>query len=131
MFYAIRHLTRYRYSRPVWQSMMEVRMHPLSEGSQRCFTFRCRSIPAAHFSHSDALGNPVHHFDLPHRHRELTIIADALVNIDAPQTMPEPGLRAWDELIGWSEGDHWQMLMPSHYARPSPALHELARSSGA
>ena len=35
MFYAIRHLTRYRYNRPIWQSMMEVRMHPRSEQSQR------------------------------------------------------------------------------------------------
>ncbi|MGA1987239.1 MAG: transglutaminase N-terminal domain-containing protein, partial [Candidatus Sulfotelmatobacter sp.] len=31
MLYAIRHFTRYRYSHSVWQSMMEVRMHPRSE----------------------------------------------------------------------------------------------------
>ncbi len=47
MFYAIRHLTRYRYSRPVWQSMMEVRMHPLSDEAQRCFTFRLSVNPRA------------------------------------------------------------------------------------
>ena len=38
MFYAIRHYNRYRYSRAVWQSAMEVRMHPRNEQSQRCFT---------------------------------------------------------------------------------------------
>ena len=47
MFYEIRHLTRYRYNRPVWQSMMEVRMHPLCEVTQRCFTFRLQVNPRA------------------------------------------------------------------------------------
>ena len=28
------------------------------------------------------------------------------------------------------EGDHWPMLMPSHYARSSPQLDELARELG-
>ena len=37
MFYAIRHFTRYRYSRPVWQSNMEVRMHPRSENYAALF----------------------------------------------------------------------------------------------
>ena len=46
MFYAIRHFTRYRYSRPVWQSMMEMRMHPRSENTQRCFTFQLSVISA-------------------------------------------------------------------------------------
>ena len=47
MFYAIRHFTRYRYSCSVWQSMMEVRMHPRSEGSQRCFVFQLSVNPRA------------------------------------------------------------------------------------
>ncbi len=47
MFYAIRHLTRYRYSRQVWQSIMEVRMHPRTESSQRCFTFQLSVNPRA------------------------------------------------------------------------------------
>ena len=42
MFYAIRHLTRYRYSRPVWQSMMEVRMHPRTEATSAASPSGCR-----------------------------------------------------------------------------------------
>ena len=97
MFYAIRHLTRYRYNRPVWQSMMEVRMHPISEATQRCFTFRLQVNPRARiFTFQDHLGNQVHHFDLPQHHRELAIVADALVNIEPPAAVPEslPG-DAW------------------------------------
>jgi transglutaminase-like putative cysteine protease len=130
MFYAIRHFTRYRYSRPVWQSMLEVRMHPRSESNQRCFTFRLSVNPRARiFSFIDYLGNQVHHFDLPSHHREVTIIADALVNIDPPAPIPEAlPPESWDDVKRVvDEDDHWQMLMPSHYARSSAELHELAR----
>ncbi len=130
MFYAIRHFTRYRYTRPVWQSMLEVRMHPRSENHQRCFTFRLSVNPRARiFSFIDYLGNQVHHFDLPSLHREVTIIADALVNIDPPAGLPESlPAQSWDDLRRLvDEDDHWQMLMPSHYARGSEALDALAR----
>ena len=133
MFYAIRHFTRYRYSHPVWQSMMEVRMHPRSEGNQRCFIFQLSVNPRARiFAHTDARGNLVHHFDLPQRHRQLTIISDALVNLDAPQTIPETmDYAAWDELDQLVEKkDYWDMLMPSHFARTSPELQELAEEIG-
>lgn len=133
MFYAIRHLTRYRYSRPVWQSVMEVRMHPLSEGTQRCFTFRLSVNPRARiFTFQDHVGNQVHHFDLPQHHRELTIVADALVNLEPPPPLPdELPWESWGDLERMiAEGDHWPMLMPSHYARPSPPLADLARELG-
>jgi transglutaminase-like putative cysteine protease len=130
MFYAIRHFTRYRYTRPVWQSVLEVRMHPRSENNQRCFTFRLSVNPRARiFSFSDYLGNQVHHFDLPSHHREVTIVADALVNVDVPPEIPDAlPAGAWDELThAIEQDDHWQMLMPSHYARSSEQLIELAR----
>lgn len=133
MFYAIRHLTRYRYSRPVWQSVMEVRMHPLSEGTQRCFTFRLSVNPRARiFTFQDHVGNQVHHFDLPQHHRELTIVADALVNLEPPPPLPDQlPWESWGDLERTiAEGDHWQMLMPSQYARSSPQLEDLARELG-
>jgi transglutaminase-like putative cysteine protease len=133
MFYAIRHFTRFRYSRPISQSMMEVRMHPRSEGSQRCFTFQLSVNPRARiFSYTDHHGNLVHHFDLPAAHQQLTIIVDSLVNLDAQPETPErlePG--AWDELEKLVESsDHWNMLMPSRFARTSPQLEELAQELG-
>lgn len=133
MFYAIRHFTRYRYSHSVWQSMMEVRMHPRSEGFQRCFIFQLSVNPRARiFAHTDARGNLVHHFDLPSRHRQLTIISDALVNIDNQQPLPESmDYGTWNELHEMVEKkDYWDSLMPSHFARPSPELDELAREIG-
>ena len=134
MFYAIRHFTRYRYSHLVWQSMMEVRMHPRSEGHQRCFVFQLSVNPRARiFGYTDFYGNLVHHFDLPSRHGHLTIISDALVNIDGPPSIPEvmeyEGWQDLEELV--EKNDYWDMLMPSHFARSSPELEELAKEIGA
>jgi len=133
MFYAIRHFTRYRYSHLVWQSMMEVRMHPRSEGNQRCFVFQLSVNPRARiFGYTDSYGNLVHHFDLPSRHGQLTIVSDALVNIDAQPAVPEVmEYEAWgalEELV--EKNDYWDMLMPSHFARSSPELEDLAREIG-
>jgi transglutaminase-like putative cysteine protease len=133
MFYAIRHFTRYRYSFPVWQSMMEVRMQPRSEGNQRCFVFQLSVNPRARiFSYTDSRGNLVHHFDLPSRHRQLTIISDALVNLDPQPAIPESmGYESWNELEELIEKrDYWDMLMPSHFARSSPELEALAGEMG-
>ena len=130
MFYAIRHFTRYRYSRPVWQSNMEVFMHPRSENTQRCFTYQLSVSPRARiFSYTDHLGNMVHHFDIPEPHNHLTIIADALVDVDAPLDLPDSlSPDAWQELDTLIEReDYWDMLMPSYFARTSPELVEFAR----
>jgi transglutaminase-like putative cysteine protease len=134
MFYAIRHFTRYRYSRSVWQSMMEVRMHPRSEGNQRCFVFQLSVNPRARiFGYTDSYGNLVHHFDLPSRHGQLTIISDALVNIEEQPSIPEDmEYEAWEELEDLVERkDYWDMLMPSYFARTSPELEKLAGEIGA
>ncbi len=134
MFYAIRHFTRYRYSHLVWQSMMEVRMHPRSEGAQRCFVFQLSVNPRARiFGYTDSYGNLVHHFDLPARHGQLTIVTDALVNIEdqprVPETMEYEGWGELEQLI--EKNDYWDMLMPSHFARSSPELEDLAKEIGA
>jgi transglutaminase-like putative cysteine protease len=134
MLYAIRHFTRYRYSHFVWQSMMEVRMHPRSEGNQRCFVFQLSVNPRARiFGYTDSYGNLVHHFDLPSRHGQLTIISDSLVNIEAPPSVPQlMAYERWSDLGQLVEKkDYWDMLMPSHFARPSAELEELAKEIGA
>jgi len=113
--------------------MMEVRMHPLTDEAQRCFTFRLSVNPRARiFTFQDHASNHVHHFDLPQHHRELTIVADSLVNVDAPRDLPESlPAASWAELERTvMQGDHWPMLMPSHYARPSAELDVLIRELG-
>ncbi len=108
-------------------------MHPRTEGNQRCFVFQLSINPRARiFGYTDSYGNLVHHFDLPSRHGHLTIISDALVSLEAQPPVPEfmdyEGWKDLEELV--EKKDYWDMLMPSHFARSSAELEELAREIG-
>ena len=85
MYYSIRHLTKFRYSEHVSESLMEARMQPRSDGPQRCLSFQLVVQPKARVQfYRDYLGNMVHHFDVPGRHKQLSIVADALVDVQPP-----------------------------------------------
>ena len=128
MFYTIRHLTRFRYDTPVNESLMEVRMHPRTEGNQRCLSFQLSVDPRARVSvYRDYLGNSVHHFDVPGKHKELAILAESLVEMEPPAELPKLlGTDAWQELDRLvAAGDYWEMLNPSSFACHSAALDGL------
>src|ERR1017187_4825530 len=56
-FYSIRHLTRFRYSEPISESIMETRMHPRSDSHQHCLTFTLSVSPRCRvFTYRDHLG---------------------------------------------------------------------------
>jgi len=128
MFYSIRHVTQFRYDAPVSESLMEVRMHPRTEASQRCLSFHLRVDPRANVSsYRDYMGNSVHHFDVPGKHTQLRIIAESLVEVQSLDELPESlDGAAWDELDALAaSSDYWEMLMPSQFAQRSPALERL------
>src|SRR5215472_11586252 len=129
MFYSIRHLTKFRYTTPVSESVMETRMHPRSDGAQRCLTFHLSVSPRCRaFSYRDHLGNNVHHFDIPGPHAQLVIIAEALMDLQPPTQLPKSLTPdSWAELDALvMNGDYSEMLLPSEFARPTPALLGLA-----
>ena len=89
--YAIRHLTRYRYSQSVSESIMETRMHPRSDSNQHCLTFSLSVSPRCRvFTYRDHFGNNVHHFDIPSDHNQLVIVAESVVE-QQPMRLPYPG----------------------------------------
>src|ERR1700710_2917585 len=125
MYFSIRHLTKFLYSNAVSESMMETRMHPRSDQNQRCLTFHLSVSPRCRvFSYRDHLANQVHHFDIPGDHRQLVIVAHALVEQQPLGTIPNrltPA--AWQELdVLLEQGDFWEMLLPSTFAEPTEAL---------
>jgi transglutaminase-like putative cysteine protease len=129
MYYSIRHLTKFLYSNPVSESMMETRMHPRSDQNQRCLTFHLSVSPRCRvFSYRDHLANQVHHFDIPGQHGQLVIVAESLVEVQPAQQIPAfLAPDAWDELDNMIEqGDYWEMLLPSEFATATPALDALA-----
>jgi transglutaminase-like putative cysteine protease len=128
-FYSVRHLTKFIYSHSVSESVMETRMHPRSDSNQRCLTFSLSVSPRCRvFSYRDHLGNQVQHFDIPGEHNQLVIIAESLIEqqplADVPDSLTPS---AWDDLDALvSEGDYWEMLLPSEFAKPTPGLQALA-----
>src|SRR5258708_19631744 len=93
MYYTIRHTTRFRYSKPISESIMEVRVQPRSESNQHCLDFQLHTSPRAYImTYRGEFGNRVHHFDIPNSHSHLTITAEALGDVTAPPPLP-PALR--------------------------------------
>jgi transglutaminase-like putative cysteine protease len=129
--YSIRHITRFNYDVPVSESLMEVRMQPRTEGTQRCLRFELAVAPRARvFGYRDHLGNSVHHFDTPARHTQLTITARAYVELDPLPAIPaslDP--RTWREVDTWAgRGDLWDFLQPSRFALWTETLREYVAS---
>jgi transglutaminase-like putative cysteine protease len=133
MFYSIRHLTRFRYSSAVSESIMEVRMQPRSEGRQRCLTFQVTVTPRTRVqSYRDYLGNAVHHFDVPSAHRHLMIVAEATVDVaPAPALLQRLEADAWRQLdSSLASGDFWEMLTPSQFAQWTDLMQKFAVELG-
>jgi transglutaminase-like putative cysteine protease len=133
MFYSIRHITRFAYSAPISESVMEVRMQPRSEWNQRCLRFDLLPSPKAKtFSYRDHLGNIVHHFDTPARHSQLKVTAESVVEVSAPAPLPDAiPENTWDEVDKLSEdGAYWDWLVPSRFAQPTNLLQALAGELG-
>lgn len=129
VFYSIRHLTKYVYSQPVSESVMEVRMHPRSDSNQRCLSFTLSVSPRCRvFSYRDHLANNIHHFDIPGQHSQLVIVAESLVEQQPLAGIPlSLGPDSWQELDALiAEGDYWEMLLPSEFTAPTADLLQLA-----
>jgi len=133
MFYSIKHLTKFHYASPVSESVMEARMHPRSEGNQRCLTFHLAVSPRCRvFAYRDHVGNNIHHFDIPGQHSYLVIVAESLLDVQPALEIPDSlPAGAWAEADAMVQmGDYWEMLLPSEFAEPTPQLLELANQLG-
>lgn len=133
MYYTIEHRTSFRYSAPIRESVMEVRMQPRTEGNQRCLSFQLTTQPRARISqYRDHLDNIAHHFDIPGQHERLVVETEALVELRELDPLPAAlGPDAWGALDDLTaREDHWDMLAPSQFARPSALLEDFAREIG-
>ncbi len=129
MIYSVRHITTFRYEPAVRESVMEVRMQPRSEGNQQCLSFTLDVNPAANITqYRDFTGNTVHHFDIAGSHTEVKVAAQSTVQV---QSVPAPRASEagdWADLDALTASDdYWEMMLPSDFARPGPALEPLAK----
>jgi len=133
MFYSIRHITRFRYSQPVHESVMELRMQPRSEGAQSLRNFQIVTNPRAQlYAYTDYLGNAVYHFNVLRAHEELRIDVQAVVEVT-----PRPEFPASADALEWQRyntlnlgDDHFDLMEPSKFAVPSQVLREFTDAHG-
>jgi transglutaminase-like putative cysteine protease len=84
--FQVRHETRFDYSAPISETVMEVRLRPLDGAGQRCLDFHLDVEPRVPVrSYRDGYGNHVHYFNLLRAHPSLVVTSRSLV---------ETGLRA-------------------------------------
>jgi transglutaminase-like putative cysteine protease len=107
-------------------------MQPRNEVHQRCLSFSLNVTPAANImQYRDFMGNTVHHFDIAGKYETVKITAQSLVEVlDWPApAASEAG--AWEDLDALiATEDHWEMLLPSHFAQPTAALKQFALELG-
>jgi transglutaminase-like putative cysteine protease len=133
MHYTVRHVTRFTYDTPISESVMEVRMQPRSELCQRCLRFELSTSPRTSVqAYCDPQGNIIHHFDIPGRHSQLTLTAEAIVEfVGRPDETPVMTMDDWariDETAATAE--HWDYLHDSAYVCDTPRLLEFESSLG-
>jgi len=126
----VRHVTQYHYAEPVRESVMELWMQPQKSATQRLLSFELELDPPAQlFSYPDSFGNAVYHFDVPHPHDRLEIVARSAVETQTPQPLPEALDRGeWDRLRSdFIQGECFDFLRPHGYACRTGALDAFVR----
>jgi transglutaminase-like putative cysteine protease len=74
------HTTRYSYSGPIAETVMEVRLRPMDGNGQRCLEFELEvSSGIKPRTYRDGYGNNVHYFNLVRPHTRLTVTSRSLV----------------------------------------------------
>ena len=133
MHYSVQHVTRFRYSSPVRQSVMELRMQPRSEGPQSLRNFQVSTNPRAQlYAYTDHLGNAVYHFNVLREHSELRIETQSLVEMVPFHPLPEAtDPLEWERYNSYNlRDDHYDMLEASKFAHISASLSNFMAEHG-
>jgi transglutaminase-like putative cysteine protease len=132
MIYSVRHITMFGYEPAVRESIMEVRLQPMSDGRQRCLNFQLQVSPTANImQYRDFMGNTVHHFDIPGSHNKVKVTAQSIVEVESLAPPAAANAGSWEELDAITAAeDHWEMLLPSQFAGPTEELAKLAKEIG-
>ncbi|GAC1656888.1 MAG: transglutaminase family protein [Candidatus Dormibacteraceae bacterium] len=78
--FEIEHVTRFAYSGPISETIMEVRLEPVDGQGQRCLEFDLEVSPKTRVgSYRDGYGNSVHYFNILRAHERLQVKSRSLV----------------------------------------------------
>ncbi|MGH7024425.1 MAG: transglutaminase family protein [Caulobacteraceae bacterium] len=133
MLFEIRHITQYRYDEPVRESLIELRMQPRLTASQGLVSFELDIEPHAQvLSYADNWGNAVHHFDVPHPHERLDILARSVVETSPHALLPaELTMDEWSALKSDRvRGECWDFLAMGGFIAETDALRAFVGGRG-
>jgi transglutaminase-like putative cysteine protease len=89
------HSTQFRYSGPIAETVMEVRLRPMDGLGQRCLEFELEvSSGVETRSYRDGYGNNVHYFNLVRPHTRLSVTSRSVV-----ETGGKPNTDPGEELV--------------------------------
>jgi transglutaminase-like putative cysteine protease len=129
MLFTISHRTKLEYSKPITESVMEVRARPRTDERQVLRQFEISISPMAQPNyHSDWLGNTVHQFSVLGQHSQVIVDARAVVETRPIATVLEELNVSVDSL----RADHrsWDFLQDHGPVTEDPALPALAKKMG-
>jgi transglutaminase-like putative cysteine protease len=85
------HQTRYRYTGPIAETVMEVRLRPMDGNGQRCVQFDLNvSSGIEPRTYHDGFGNTVHYYNLVRPHSRLSVTSRSIVETGIEQDA-DPG----------------------------------------
>lgn len=113
----VRHLTRYEYHGPVWDSFNEARLQPVSDSAQLCRRFFLRIDPMAEVrEYPDFYGNSIHYFDLKPQHTRLEVEAISTVETRPDDRGAPPSVNPPEGLKGTAVvEEYFDFLHDSHF----------------
>jgi transglutaminase-like putative cysteine protease len=78
--FEIVHETRFQYTEPIEETVMEMRLQPMDGNGQRCLEFHLELEPKVRLrAYRDGYGNHVHYFNLLRAHPRLRVTSRSLV----------------------------------------------------
>jgi transglutaminase-like putative cysteine protease len=123
--YRLLHITEFQYDGPVSESYNEVRLRPMQDEQQSCFSFRITTVPQSQpSSHFDFFGNSVHQFNVLPEHRMLRIETESVVLVQAPlaRTGHGIGLLDLDAQRQDLADEFYDLVRPTEYTPHVPEL---------
>ncbi len=128
MLFRIKHVTRYIYEQPAFDSRNIVRLAPIDAPDQRRLAFNLEVTPAAAVvEFSDAFGNLAHSIDIHPPHTELVISSTSVVDRIVPPAPPPAPIAIRDYLTGDTvrTKEYAEFLNPSRYVPFSERLRKF------
>jgi transglutaminase-like putative cysteine protease len=129
MKWDITHRTHYKYATPVFGSINELHLEPISNEEQTLESFDLRISPDTRVrNYHDFYSNDVHHFEILEPHSELTIESRSLVTTHAlpglaPSTRPASRSQLKDVV---KVGRCYDFVQASRYVDTEPETWRLA-----